>query len=153
MCDGKKSIPQIAVKLSEKLHEPITEEFVWLAIDQLKKEDLLINVVDIKTEFDGLSRREVIRKIGFASMIALPVVSSLVAPKAANAQSCLGIGENIGSSIACLAAGPPCSCSTVIGGHGVSACCPGLVAIPGTCVPIPMTTSQQCACLCGVVIP
>jgi hypothetical protein len=85
--DGKTPVKQIAVLLGKQLKSPVTEDFVWLALDELKKENLIENETEITTPFEGLSRREALRKVGFASMIALPVISSLVAPTAAHAQS------------------------------------------------------------------
>ena len=87
MCDGKRRIFEIAQEISKKLKKSVTDEFVWYAIDQLKKENLLVNSDIIETEFEGLSRREVIRKIGITSMAAFPIVSSIIAPQAASAQS------------------------------------------------------------------
>jgi len=87
MCDGNKSVPEISRQLSQKLNSPASEDLVWLAIDQLKKDNLLANSEEINPDFQGLSRREVIRKVGLASMVAIPVVASLVAPTAAHAQS------------------------------------------------------------------
>jgi hypothetical protein len=87
LCDGNNSIPEISKRLSGKLKAPVTEDFVHFALAQLKQDDLLDNSREIITNFEGLSRREVIRKIGFASIVALPVISSLVAPTAASAQS------------------------------------------------------------------
>lgn len=86
LCDGEKSIAEIAKLMSKNLKTPVSEDFVWLAIGDLQKEDL-IEVENNQPFFEGKSRREVIRKIGFASMIALPVISSLVAPRAVDAQS------------------------------------------------------------------
>ncbi|MEO8573991.1 MAG: hypothetical protein ABI481_08470, partial [Pyrinomonadaceae bacterium] len=37
----------------------------------------------IPSSFAGTSRREVIKKIGLASMVAIPVIASLVAPQSA----------------------------------------------------------------------
>jgi hypothetical protein len=87
LCDGKHSVSDISRELSRKLKQPVTEDLVWLVIDQLKQDNLLSNSEELNIKFDGLSRREVIRKVGFASMIALPVISSLIAPTAAMAQS------------------------------------------------------------------
>jgi len=58
-----------------------------LALDQLKKENLIENKDEIVADFNGMSRREVIRKVGLASVVALPLISSLVAPMAVSAQS------------------------------------------------------------------
>lgn len=62
-----------------------TDDLVYLSLDELKKNDLL--QTDYDSPFAGVNRREVIRKVGLASMIALPVISALVAPSAANASS------------------------------------------------------------------
>ena len=85
LCDGTRTISDISDELSVRLKTLISEEFVWLALDQLGKDGLLEGETD--DIFDGLSRRDVIRKVGFASIIALPVVSSIVAPEASMAQS------------------------------------------------------------------
>lgn len=90
LCDGHKTVSEIAKSLSEKLKSPISEDFVMLALEQLKRDNLLENASEVSTDFGGLSRREVIRKVGFASLVALPVISSLVAPLAVQAASACG---------------------------------------------------------------
>jgi hypothetical protein len=91
LCDGTNSVSDISNQLSKKLKSPFKEDLVWLAIDQFKQYNLLDNSQEIKTNFEELSRREVIRRVGFASMIAIPVVSSLIAPTASMAAS---VNEN-----------------------------------------------------------
>lgn len=87
LCDGNNSVSEISRKLSKQLNQPVTDDFVWLAVDQFKIDGLLSGTEEIEIDFNGLSRRQVIRKLGFGSMIALPIVFSLVAPTAAAAQS------------------------------------------------------------------
>jgi hypothetical protein len=87
LSDGSKTVSEISGELSEKLNRAVSEDFVWLALNDLKEANLLANDETVTPEFDGLSRRAVIRRIGFASMIAIPVISSMVAPTAAEAQS------------------------------------------------------------------
>jgi hypothetical protein len=87
LCDGRKSVAEISDIMSKKLKTLVPEELVWLAIEQLKRDDLLKNVEDLKIEFGGLSRREAIRKVGLASMVALPLISSVIAPPAIAAAS------------------------------------------------------------------
>src|SRR5688572_15128588 len=77
-CDGKNSISEIAQLVEQQAGGKVTDEFVWLAIDQLNQNNLLEDEVTIS--FEGRSRREVIKKIGLASVIAVPVIASLVAP-------------------------------------------------------------------------
>lgn len=77
-CDGKNSVSDIARLFESNDGNRVTEDFVWLAIDQLSENKLLDQ--EIKSNFHGQSRREVIKKIGLASMIGLPIIASLVAP-------------------------------------------------------------------------
>ena len=86
-CDGNNSVSDIATLIEAQAGGKVTEDFVWLAIDQLSENNLLEQ--QIAPNFEGQSRREVIKKIGLASMVAIPVIASLVAPQSAlAAQSC-----------------------------------------------------------------
>jgi hypothetical protein len=87
LCDGTNSVSEISRSLSQKLKPDVSEDLVWLAIEQFKRDRLLDENNPVEIDFGGLSRREVIKKIGLASMVALPVISSVVAPSAASGQS------------------------------------------------------------------
>lgn len=80
-CDGKTDFAD----LNSKYNFP--NEIIYLALDQLNKENLLEKDAEFLSPFKGLSRREVVKKVGLSSMIALPVIASIVAPTAVNAQS------------------------------------------------------------------
>jgi hypothetical protein len=124
-CDGEQNISEIASKIQKKLDAQVNEEIVWFALDQLEKENLLANEEKIPNKFEALSRREVIKKIGLTSVIALPVISSLVAPMAVHAQSCLA------NDSPCTASAQCCSnCCKNVGG-GINQCKPG----GGACLP------------------
>lgn len=116
LCNGKRTVSEITRLINGKLKSSANEDLVWLALDQLKKENLLANGDQIVPNFGGLSRREVIRKVGLGTMVAIPVVSALVAPTAANAQSCLGDGQT------CEASPEP-----------TQQCCTGLSCVAGVC--------------------
>jgi hypothetical protein len=85
-CDGKKDITQIAAQIEETLNQKVPEDLVWLALDNLKKEGLITLEGD-SAKLVGINRREVIKKVGLATMAALPLLVSITAPTAANAQS------------------------------------------------------------------
>lgn len=121
LCDGKTSVAQMAKQLSEKLKTPVGEEVVWLALDSFKKDNLLADSENIEIEYNGLSRRQVIRQVGLASMIALPVVSSLIAPSAAHATSGAGTQAN---GTTCTNPGGGASCASSI-------CTPTVTQAPG----------------------
>ena len=87
LCDGNNSVAEIVQLFEENNSGKVTEDFVWLAIDQLNQNGLLDG--SIAPRFAGQSRRQVLKTIGLASMVALPVIASLVAPKnALGAISC-----------------------------------------------------------------
>jgi hypothetical protein len=117
LCDGNNSVSEISDSISRKLNSPVNEDFVWLALDQLKKEKLIANGEEIVADFTGMSRREVVRKIGLGTMISLPIVASLVAPKAAFAGSTCG--SSCMTSADCT--GPTCM-TCQVGGQGNNTC-------------------------------
>lgn len=86
-CDGKKTVSQISQAVGKKLKTSVNADLVWFAIDELKKMDLMDNGNDLISDFNNVSRRDAIKKVGMGTMIALPVISSLVAPTAAVAGS------------------------------------------------------------------
>jgi hypothetical protein len=87
LCDGKNSVADIAELLSRKLKMDVSQEFVWLALDGLKKDNLLEKSNEFEINFSGLTRREVVKKVGLASLVTLPVIASVIAPSALMAQS------------------------------------------------------------------
>jgi len=114
LCDGDKSVSEISESISRKLDSPANEDLVWLALEQLKKEKLIANGEEVVSNFAGMSRREVIKKVGLGTMIALPLVSSLVAPTAVSAQSPSACTGHCGHTLACPSvAGCMCSNNSV----------------------------------------
>lgn len=87
-CDGKNSISDIALIVGGRSGADVSDEIVWLAIDQLNENNLL--ETRIKADFAGQSRRDVLKKLGLAAVVALPIVASLVAPKNAMASVSCG---------------------------------------------------------------
>ncbi|HRH44469.1 MAG TPA: PqqD family protein [Pyrinomonadaceae bacterium] len=86
-CDGQKDVQQIAAALARKNQQPINKEIIWLAIDELERNSLLTETAKSASPLHELSRRELVKRVGLTTMMALPVISSLVAPTAANAAS------------------------------------------------------------------
>ena len=83
-CNGRTSFEELKSKYK------FTDDSIYLALDDFRKNNL-IEDGDFVSPFAGMSRREAIRKVGLASMTALPVISSLAAPTAAMAQSNRGV--------------------------------------------------------------
>jgi len=111
-CDGKMTTQDIALALEKEAGSPVGEEVVWLALGQLGKSGLLTQREMPLAGSAGISRREVIRRVGIAAAIALPIVTSIVAPKAAHAINCRPSGSACTTSAQC--------CSGVC--NGVAGC-------------------------------
>jgi Coenzyme PQQ synthesis protein D (PqqD) len=101
-CDGKNSVSDIASLLQNEFKAPVQDDLVWLAIDQLSKDNLL-ETKEIASPISGMSRREVVKRIGLASVIALPIVASLIAPTTALAGTCSNCAGDPGNcgQVAC----------------------------------------------------
>jgi hypothetical protein len=119
-CDGTRSIAEIA-------NSHGGEDVVWLALRDLKENRLLEDSTEIPNRFHGMSRREVIKKVGLGTMVALPVIASLIAPTAAHAASCTATADR----------NQGCPCSPPNGAQ--NQCAPGLFCRNagggGTCQP------------------
>lgn len=87
LCDGTKDVPEISRELAKKTNLTANEDIVWLAIDQFKKDKLITNGTELPNHFAGLKRREIIKRAGLGTMIALPLITGLVAPTSLAAQS------------------------------------------------------------------
>jgi len=89
----------------------------------LKKENLIEGSDDLAPSFAGLDRREVIKKIGAGSILALPVIASLIAPTPIHAASS-------------CASSSSCTCTT-----------PSNHMLGGTCVATILSACpSNCAC-------
>ncbi len=127
-CDGKTSVNEIVTQFEKQQGSKINEDLVWLAIDQLSERKLLEN--SVASKFAGESRRSVLKKIGFASVVALPVVASLVAPTAALAVACSGVQTptscgtgNCNSAAPCSDCGGACPSGQTCRCTGVGSSC------------------------------
>ena len=137
-CDGKNSVVEIGKKCQREAGKPVSEEMIWLAIEQLGKRELLEKPVEVV--FEGQTRREALKRIGLGAMIALPIVTSLTAPTAA-------LAGTICANPVCtctLGAGPcnqtgGCACSSVAG-------CPD--NCPNGCICTVPNGSSSCSSTC-----
>ena len=101
LCDGCTTLAEISSKL-EKITEHATEhEFIWLAIDQLGRYNLLIERLEWPHGVPRISRREAVRRIAMGAAWVLPIVISITAPRPAQAASCKASGEICADSSEC----------------------------------------------------
>ncbi len=79
-CDGKTSATELMTLLEDKFPASEKEDLVLSALHQLSQARLLQGKLKNPEETSRLSRREVMRKLGRAAAISLPLVTSITAP-------------------------------------------------------------------------
>jgi hypothetical protein len=112
-CDGNTSVAEIARRLEKSLKTIVDEDVVWFALSQLEKDHLLEEKLAWPAGANRISRRELVRRLGIGAAIAVPIITSIVAPTAAYA----GSGPNTGA---------PCS--------GPQDCTGGTNCVSGHCI-------------------
>lgn len=90
LADGKTTVSQMADSLGD-LGLPTDVAVVWMALERLKKSDLLADPIDLPSDPPKFSRKAVLRILGKAAglTLLLPAVDSVVAPLAAQTASCI----------------------------------------------------------------
>ncbi len=78
-CEGETSFEEL------KAQTDFSDDLIFLALEDLRKENLIDK--NYQSNLEGVSRREVIKRIGLTTITALPLISSLIAPTVANARS------------------------------------------------------------------
>lgn len=107
-CNGATTFDEL------KSRYKLTDELIYLTLDKLRGENLLDENESYASPLAGVSRREVIRRAGLGSLAALPVISALVAPPAANAASGFAPGsrslrQTCNTSTDCAGGAPNCT--------------------------------------------
>jgi len=102
-CDGTKSVAEITRRLSRQLDTKVDERVVWFALKQFDRDHLLEQqlVMPAALMNGGLNRREMVRALGLAAAVAVPVVTSILAPTAVQAATCLASGQPCTTSAQC----------------------------------------------------
>lgn len=99
-CDGRTSVRELSRALRSELRSKGAEELVWLALEQLGRGRLLEEKVTRPAALAGMSRRELVRRLGLAAA-SLPLVTSILAPTAAQAASCKESGASCAAPAEC----------------------------------------------------
>lgn len=122
-----------------------SDDVIFFALDELKRFDLIEDYEDSASPFHNLSRRDVIKKIGFSSMVALPAIYALIAPTAVQAQSGFNYTcSNPGAATSSFCASSPAACTT--NAKTLCANCGASASTSGLCSANPTNTVT---CTCG----
>jgi hypothetical protein len=131
LCNGQRTPAEIARTLTQAPEGRWSDEAVRLALDELGRAHLLTDVLTGHRDAGGVTRRQTLQRLAAAAVV-VPTVATIVAPRAADAQS--------------VAAGPLCAtlgqqCLS-LGNPGAPPCCTGLFCggpfgSPNTCLGSP----------------
>jgi hypothetical protein len=105
-CDGRSTVPQIATLVEDEMHTPVDGQVVWLALSQLRRKRLLADRILWERSTQRISRREMAHRLAQAAVLALPLITTIAAPRPAAAGSCSNCGP---PTAICCPAGCPCS--------------------------------------------
>ena len=87
LCDGKRTVAEIAQLLGSDLEPQAAETLVWLALDQFAEKHLLEEASPPALYRPAdMTRRQMVLRVGLIVGL-LPMVDSIIAPPAALAQS------------------------------------------------------------------
>ena len=100
-CNGRNTAAQIAKTLGREFDCAVDEKIVWLALDQLGRNHLLDRQPARPQALMGMDRRTMVRALGLAAVVAIPVVKSIVAPTPAQAATCVPMGGGCSVSGQC----------------------------------------------------
>ena len=104
LCDGQSTAAQIARRLgnqrSEVGDQTLTEQLVWLGLEQLGRDHLLEERMRWPAAIPRMSRREAMR-LGLGAAIAVPIIASISAPLPAQAGTCKARNANCSTGSEC----------------------------------------------------
>jgi hypothetical protein len=140
-CDGHTTVTGIAQELSCDWKTPVNADLVWLALRQLSRSHLL--ECEIAYPHPTISRRLALRKIS-ATALTVPLVMTIVAPTAVQAQSCGNPDNNANQN----AVGCPC-----VGANDCASNCCGFSASPGNICVTPGTVPSGSPCRASCECP
>jgi len=100
-CDGQTPLAEMVHILEQEMNTAVPEAVVVIALQQLGRAHLLEERIHLARGGARMSRREVMRRLGWGAAVALPLVTSIVAPTAVEAATCLPGGATCTTSAQC----------------------------------------------------
>jgi hypothetical protein len=101
-CDGRTSPAALAHGVAKSPSDAVDERAIWLALDQLSRAHLLETGVSIPASvLNGTNRRELLRTLGLGVAIGVPMVTSILVPRVADAASCRPVGGPCAANADC----------------------------------------------------
>jgi len=99
-CDGRRSVRELGELLSRDLSSAAGLEMARLAVFELAKKRLLVEVDGALRTAPPVSRRTLVRSLG-VTLGSLPLIYSILSPTPAEAATCLSSGQPCATSAEC----------------------------------------------------
>lgn len=93
-CDGQTDLEEFAAVSS------FSSDLIFFTLDELKKKNLIADDKSV-SPFSGMTRREVIKRVGAGTAATLPVILMLTAPISTQAASCTPEGSTCTTAAEC----------------------------------------------------
>jgi len=100
-CDGQKSESDIARIIEKEQNTPVDPDVIRFGVLQLKRTHLLEKQIT-RTPDGAFSRRDLIKRLGAAAAVGLPLVTSVLAPRAVEAATGGGPGAPCTTGSQCV---------------------------------------------------
>jgi hypothetical protein len=114
-CDGETTLANACSSLSRDFETPIDEKLVLYAVDQFSKDNLLDKEIEPPVfMIAGMNRRQMVRTLGLSAIVAVPLVTSIVAPTPVQAATCFPTGTPCTTGAQCcstICCSTPAGCS------------------------------------------
>jgi hypothetical protein len=117
-CDGRTTVAEMAQLLEDEMKTTVADEVVWFALEQLRRSRLLQEPWARPAQVEQMSRRVMVRRLGIAAAVTVPLVTSIIAPTAVAAATCI-LAQ---AGAPCVNNGDCCSDSCVDNGRGFFQC-------------------------------
>ena len=117
-CDGRRTVEEMVRVLEKETGTAVDESLVWFALAQLQRSRLLEERKEITVSKERMTRRELARRLGFATAALVPLITSITAPTAAQTATCGALGSPCTTNARCctsLCVGGICGCIDVQG--------------------------------------
>jgi hypothetical protein len=100
-CSGDATVPEIATKVESLFHTGGDDALVRLAILKLRKAGLLEETAAVLDGEELWGRRDVLKRIRTAAIVALPLITTMLVPTPARAASCFPVLHHCSSNAQC----------------------------------------------------
>jgi hypothetical protein len=91
LCNGQNTVRQIADAATAELGSPVSEDLVLLTVDELREKELL-EPMAAEVLPPGMTRRQMMGRMGLTAAALLPVIAALTAPPAKAQGGSVGTG-------------------------------------------------------------